>query len=213
MVHRPATRSGRILFGPAGAREPRRAGLLRARAGYTVVEVLTVTAMLGLLSAFVLPHVVYARMRANETAAQEVLRQIYQEELQLSLIPALDQDQDGRGEHGFLGRGVLDQDAVGAERGILERNGYAFEIWLPDEEGRGLSLLDAELGRPPGADAAERHWCCYAWPIRPGLTGRFVYFINEHGTLLQRDVEDAPPKTTSGEDVATGNAPSERRAS
>ena len=49
---------------------------LRARAGYTIVEVLTVTAILGVISAFVAPHIVYARMRANEMSAQEILRQI-----------------------------------------------------------------------------------------------------------------------------------------
>ena len=78
------------------------------------------------------------------------------------------------------------------DEGILERNGYAFEIWLPDENGSGLSLADFQNGQRPSADAAELHWCCYAWPTRPGLSGRYVYFINEHGTLLQRDAADVP---------------------
>ena len=161
-------------------------------AGFTLVEVVITSTLIAVVALFVTPHILFSRMRTNELAARETLDRIYQEQLQLGLLPARDADQDGKGEHGFLGEGVLENGLSAIDQGIYERNGYYFEVWLPDDQGQGISLRDAEAGNEPAADAAELHWCCYAWPKRPGITGRHVYFINEAGDMLQRDVARRP---------------------
>jgi len=155
------------------------------RAGFTLVETAVAISILALLAASVLPSVVQARMRANEVTAVETLRTIYLEELQLGLLPARDADRDGKGEYGYLGGGVMNNLSE-VHDGVLERGGYSFEVWLPDARGQGVTWDDARSGRKPDPNRAELYWYCYAWPKRPGFTGRSVYFINEDGEVLRR---------------------------
>jgi hypothetical protein len=79
---------------------------------------------------------------------------------------------------------------VDAEGRVL-KNGYYFQIFLPDtqspstfvHETAGPSLAGG-TGRV-WVDLSETTWCCYAWPAEKGKTGNRAFFVNQAGDVLQ----------------------------
>ncbi len=72
------------------------------------------------------------------------------------------------------------------------RDGYMFQMWLPFTTVAGLVSAvqeDPDGGKqaPPYPDPANgaRYWCCYAWPLRLGQSGRRAFFVNQLGVVLQ----------------------------
>lgn len=61
-------------------------------------------------------------------------------------------------------------------RGIARRNGYYFVMYLPGKEKARNAGGEVPDGDPSLADAMERRWCAYAWPVEPGVTGRRAFF-------------------------------------
>jgi len=77
---------------------------------------------------------------------------------------------------------------------VVVHQGYVFEMWLPAPEVGGVVGAIEEdpfggkmLGPYPDPITGAQHWCCYAWPLVYGQTGRRAYFINQRGKVL-RDV-------------------------
>jgi prepilin-type N-terminal cleavage/methylation domain-containing protein len=72
--------------------------------------------------------------------------------------------------------------------GQLQQSGYLFQLILP---GQDLQFIREHID-PDGnvaldrvhADAAEAYWCCYAWPVDYGATGRRAFFIDQSGEIL-----------------------------
>ena len=89
------------------------------------------------------------------------------------------------------GLGVIVDDGFG--NGVVEYQGYRYRMFLPGELAYGKFPGVTELAEPGAlgfddevdAGAAANHWCCYAWPIKPGETGRRVFFINEEREVLE----------------------------
>jgi prepilin-type N-terminal cleavage/methylation domain-containing protein len=77
--------------------------------------------------------------------------------------------------------------------GIVSRQGYFFQMWLPDVTGAaGLIPAIAEdaaggkVAAPfPNPNNGEVMWCCYAWPVDRTRTGNRAFFVNQEGDLLQ----------------------------
>jgi hypothetical protein len=70
--------------------------------------------------------------------------------------------------------------------------GYLFQMWLPDPTVGGVvyarmeDLSGGKAGPPyPDSDNGEKLWCCYAWPLEYGVTGRSAFFINQRGRVLR----------------------------
>lgn len=78
---------------------------------------------------------------------------------------------------------------------VVRVDGYFFKMFLP-----GAPILDHIGGVPetgvagmggataagfPYPDTGEVLWCCYAWPVEPGVTGRRAFFINQEGRILR----------------------------
>jgi len=80
--------------------------------------------------------------------------------------------------------------------------GYVFQVWLPDAQVGGMVRAHAEdpfggkLAAPyPDSSNGARMWCCYAWPIAYGQTGRRAFFINQRGQVLRCSNRSTMPFT------------------
>ncbi|MCA8944102.1 MAG: hypothetical protein KDB80_16175 [Planctomycetes bacterium] len=150
-----------------------------------------------------------SRRRANEASAAATLRAIAAAQQKVLHAGVIDVDGDGRGEFGYFGElsaltPVRNADGVGELR--LEPpalsskfvvrgrrfvwNGYYFQMWLPGEHGAPC----AEAGQGgvdpksmPDADAAERGFVCYAWPVERGVTGDGAFVIDQCGEVVRTD--------------------------
>jgi hypothetical protein len=149
-----------------------------------------------------LPNLLAARLSANETAAIATLRNIVTAQAQFQASAKADEDQDGNGEYGgFL---ELSGGAAGrmiaplvppvlsgafrvlGENGTVTRSGYCFRIFLPGPGGAGVGEPPTGYAKGGGVDAesAEVAWCCYAWPIEPGVSGKRSFFTSQEGDVL-----------------------------
>ena len=78
------------------------------------------------------------------------------------------------------------------ESSCVEYRGYIFQMWLPGATAAGTSysIFEDHWGGavyPPFPDPinGSRWWCCFAWPVHFGQTGRRAYFINQRGIVLE----------------------------
>jgi len=156
-----------------------------------------------------------ARARSNETAAIATLRNITSAQAQFQATARADANRNGNGEYGFFGelsgavgvRGgakmnppVLSRAFQKVEKGVVTRSGYHYRIFLPGKNGDGLdeSADAAQVDAP----LAESTWCCYAWPVEYGRTGKRTFFINQMGDILAVDHDGYSGAKGPGPDAA-----------
>lgn len=75
----------------------------RARAGFTVIELLTVVAVIALIAAIAIPKLLSARLSANESSAIATLRSLQLAQEQVAGRGSIDTDADGAGEFAYIG--------------------------------------------------------------------------------------------------------------
>ena len=76
---------------------------------------------------------------------------------------------------------------------VVTRSGYAFAIFLPANSpalGAVAGLAEdnggGKVAAPfPDPDGSESFFCAYGWPLRAGMTGNKVFFVNQQGVILQ----------------------------
>ena len=184
-------------------------------AGFSLLELMAVTAIMGILAMIATPFLASVNLNSNERVAAATLIQIARAQKAVAGA-GIDSDLNGYPEYGFLQElsGVrnirIDTDSDGLAdangprklgrellptsygdvdfNGVMQRSGYLFRIYLPGDSHEWLREPAPLQGYPAVSGRhAEQYWACYAWPAEFGKSGNRAFFINQDGFVLACD--------------------------
>src|SRR5262249_47279020 len=162
------------------------------------------------------------RSNANESAAIAALKCISSAQAQAQASAVIDVNHNDAGEYCFLAelagaKGVRSDEVGGVSRSIITppvmssafgtvvgsrvmRCGYWFQMYLPGPDGTGVAENPNGGGEGcrVAAGKAEVVWCCYAWPVECGASGKRAFFVNQAGDVLAADNATARYNGTAG---------------
>jgi len=173
----------------------------RAQAGFTLIEMLIVTALIAVIASIAVPNLLSSKLVSNETAAIATMRAISSAQFQFQTSSTLDLNSDGGSEFGTLRElggldplrgtgaplkiGLLSKSAALTDAtGGVTLKGYRFRMFLPAADGSGVAAIGANAAQFDPA-LSQRYWTCVAWPVVQGKSGKRAFFINQQGVLLE----------------------------
>lgn len=143
---------------------------LRSRAGFTLVEIMIVVAIISLLAAIAIPNLLRARHNANEAAAIAALRTISTacESFRAAQTPPT--YPANLAALGSATPAYIDGALAGATAAGTAKQGYFYTY----------TLVNAN------------QYTCTASPAVSGTTGTRVFFVDESGVIRLNNVSGAP---------------------
>jgi len=159
------------------------------------------------------------RIGSYETAAFATLRNLFSAQCQVQATCQIDLNDNGVGEFAFFkelaGQGVRDIKGKPTNTmvspsilsksfarlegpGFVRRSGYIFRIFLPKRDLSGIVEGETDYGANVDPDAAEKLWCCYAWPMaatsswpwKRKVQPKRVFFVNQIGSVFYYENKD-----------------------
>lgn len=150
------------------------------QAGFTLIELLIVMEIIAVLTVLAMPHVLRAKMNANETSAVGSLRTMLVGQASYRAAVVRDDNGDGDGDYGDLAALANPQPALGLPGYIGDdlaagtKSGYLFAV-----------------ATFPGTNAAPPAFTIVAFPERPMQSGVKQYWADESNVI--RVTSDGTP--------------------
>ncbi len=160
--------------------------------------------VIPVVAAIAVPGLLQARTKANEKSAIAALKSLATAQTMFQYSAAVDQDDDGTGEFGFIQElaGVVnlrgksapvDTSYISKELGfsasnnygIAIKNGYCFLCYLPSSEtswiNEAVPLIT--INSKHAINAQENKYIIYAWPQNYGSSGTRAFSVTESGEI------------------------------
>ncbi len=156
--------------------------MIRAKRGFTLVEMMIVLVIIGIIAAFAIPSMLESRTSANESGAEKALRTIVDAE---ATFYKTDYDMDGKNYSYHIGGAGTGLSNLSAQ---LDGNGQAINLIDPVLAG-GLKegYIYGDCADYNTVDADRRGFAYYAVPEVYKQTGRKSYVVSSDGVMYYMD--------------------------